>query len=203
MPATTKQLADLQHQVWGGSIPLDIRLAPSDCRTYNDSDPYLVQPTRLSYLPFLLGRIRAFFLSSLINPETPANEIWLSFQGVPLKWHYPLGLLYDLYSGAEPISLERGGERETTPSSTSVEAASESTPLPWQLTVHFTEYPWDQLIQLDPDDRALLDSYINAIKEADYLRNGTARTVMSMGKEDSDNLWRAVQTREYEHFCYS
>jgi autophagy-related protein 5 len=61
--------------------------------------------------------------------------------------------------------------------------------------VHYTDYPGDQLIQLDADGGALLDSYINAVKEADFIRNGTARAVMSLGKADSDNLWHAVQTR--------
>ncbi len=191
MPASASRLADLQKKIWSGSIPLEIRLAASDCRTYDDSEPYLVQCSRLSYLAFLLPRLHAFLSPNLINPELQPHDAWLSFEDVPLKWHYPLGLLYDLFSGAEPISLDGAGE----PSPATVESASRTSPLPWRLEVHYTDYPDDQLIQLDADGRALLDSYINGVKEADYIRNGTARTVMSLGKDDSDNLWRAVQTR--------
>ena len=32
----------LRQSVWNGSIPLEIRLNKADCRTYEDSDPYLV-----------------------------------------------------------------------------------------------------------------------------------------------------------------
>jgi autophagy-related protein 5 len=32
----------LQEKVWAGRLPLEIRLAPSECRTYDQSDPYLV-----------------------------------------------------------------------------------------------------------------------------------------------------------------
>ncbi len=32
----------LRESVWNGSIPLEIRLHKGDCRTYDDSDPYLV-----------------------------------------------------------------------------------------------------------------------------------------------------------------
>lgn len=32
--------------------------------------------------------------------------------------------------------------------------------------------------------------------QADYIRNGSAKAVMSLGKADSDSLWRAVETRE-------
>lgn len=192
MPAPSNQLAGLQKKIWTGSIPLEIRLAASDCRTYDESDPYLIQPPRLSYLSFLLPRLHAFFGVSLIDPTIEAHDAWLSIEGVPLKWHYPLGLLYDLYSGAEPVNLDKDG---TTSSQATAGTSGAESPLPWRLTIHYTDYPGDQLIQLDKDGRALLDSYINAVKEADYIRNGSAKTVMSMSKEDSDNLWRAVETR--------
>jgi autophagy-related protein 5 len=32
----------LREGVWNGSIPLEIRLHKADCRTYDESDPYLV-----------------------------------------------------------------------------------------------------------------------------------------------------------------
>lgn len=32
----------LQERVWEGRLPLEIRLAASECRTYEQSDPYLV-----------------------------------------------------------------------------------------------------------------------------------------------------------------
>jgi autophagy-related protein 5 len=33
----------LREGVWNGSIPLEIRLHKADCRTYDESDPYLVR----------------------------------------------------------------------------------------------------------------------------------------------------------------
>jgi autophagy-related protein 5 len=146
-------------------------------------------------LAFLLPRLHAFFAPNLITPDVQPHEAWLSFEGVPLKWHYPLGLLYDLFSGAEPVGFDQQRREDPTTSQITVEAASGSSPLPWKLMVHFTEYPGDQLIQMDADGRAILDSYINSVKEADFIRNGSARTVMSMSKEDSDNLWLSVQRR--------
>ncbi|KAK5173382.1 Autophagy protein 5 [Saxophila tyrrhenica] len=195
MPASASRLADLQKRVWTGSIPLEIRLAASDCRTYDESEPYLVQCPRLSYLAFLLPRLHAFLSPSLINPDVQPHDAWFSFEDVPLKWHYPLGLLYDLFSGADPVTLDGSGEAgPISPGNT------RASPLPWRLEVHYTDYPDDQLIRLDADGRALLDSYINAVKEADYIRNGTARMVMSLGKDDSDNLWRAVQHHDLALF---
>ncbi len=191
MPALPARLVDLQQKIWNGSIPFEIRLAASDCRTYEVSEPYLVQPPRLSYLAFLLPKLHAFMIPNLINPEVSAHDAWLSFEGVPLKWHYPLGLLYDLFSGAEPMDLV-----EPSSSYGHEPRTADNAPLPWRLTVHYTDYPDDQLIRLDSDGRALLDAHINAVKEADFIRNGTARTVMSLSKQDSDSLWQAVQRRK-------
>lgn len=196
MPQSGLRLADLQKKVWNGSLPLEIRLVASDCRTYDESEPYFIQLPRLTYLALILPRLHAFFYPDLINPDVEAHEAWLSFEGVPLKWHYPLGLLYDLFSGAEPVNFDQQNERDGSQSHPAIETTSAGTPLPWRLNVHFTDYPTNQLIQLDAGGRVLLDSYINAVKEADYIRNGTARTVMSLSKEDSDNLWRSVQTCE-------
>jgi hypothetical protein len=39
------------------------------------------------------------------------DEFWLEFEGQPLKWHYPIGLLFDLQAF--------------------------DSPLPWNITVHF------------------------------------------------------------------
>jgi autophagy-related protein 5 len=35
----------LRQSTWHGSIPLEIRLHKGDCRTYDESDPYLVCAT--------------------------------------------------------------------------------------------------------------------------------------------------------------
>ncbi|CAK4029474.1 Autophagy 5 [Lecanosticta acicola] len=194
MPASSGSIANLQAKIWSGSLPLEIRLAASDCRTYDESEPYLIQYPRLSYLAFLLPKLHAFFTPSLINADVASNDAWLSFEGVPLKWHYPLGLLYDLFSGAEPADLEPPGKPESVSASQATgESSTRSSPIPWKLTIHYSDFPGEQLIQLDPEGRTMQDTFVNAVKEADFVRNGSGRTVMLMSKEDSDNLWLSVQ----------
>lgn len=204
MPASASSIVALQSKIWAGSIALEIRLAASDCRTYNESDPYYVQYPRLSYLAFMLPRLHSFFAPSLINPEVLAHDAWLSFEDVPLKWHYPLGLLFDLFSGAEPADLEPPGVGDA--SNVAAEASTSTSTIPWKLTIHYTDFPDEQLIQLDTEGRAMQDMFINSVKEADFVRNGTARTIMLMSKDDSDNLWESVQQRKcwvkYKHIIY-
>lgn len=193
MPPSNAALSASQRRIWDGSLPLEIRLAPADCRTYADSEPYLVQYPRLSYLAFLLPRLHAFFKPKLIDPSVPVTEAWLEFDSVPLKWHYPSGLLYDLFSGADPVDPSRQADVEV--SHAAVETAIGREPLPWKILVHYSDFPEEQLHSLDEEQKVLLDSFKNAVKEADFIRNGNARTAMGLSKEDSDNLWRSVKTR--------
>lgn len=133
----------------------------------------------------------------MIYPEVTPADLWLSYEGVPLKWHYPLGLLYDLYSGAEPIyPLD-----PLSPSHKTENSEDEHRRLPWKLTVHFSEYPTEQLVRLDAEDRVMHDLFRNSVKEADYLRNGTGKTVMFLSERDSTQLWDAV--REHNFSLYN
>jgi autophagy-related protein 5 len=142
--------------------------------------------------------LHAFFESSLIYPEVSPADAWLEYEGVPLRWHYPLGLLYDLYSGAEPAYPSDGARHEDqTPHS---DSSDEQKPLPWKLTVHFSDYPVEQLVKLDADGKHLHDLYIHSVKEADYLRTGTGKTVMFLSKEDSTQLWEAVKEHNFSLF---
>ena len=135
----------------------------------------------------MLPKLRAFFSHSLIEPASRHHDGWFAFEGVPLKWHYPVGLLFDLYAGAEPAT--KSGNRLD-------DSQEGGSPLPWRLTVHFSDWPVEDLVRLDADGMVMNDAFINSVKEADFLRNGTAKGIMSLSKEDSSGLWKAVEDGE-------
>ena len=152
-----------------------------------------IQYPRLSYLPCLLPHLHAFFNTSLINPDVIPYDGWFSFEDVPLKWQYPLGLLYDLFSGAAPH--QRGSDAKDRSS-----ADSDGTVIPWRLTLHFTDWPEQALVRPDAEGKSLHDAFINSVKEADFLRNGTAKGIMSLSKDDSTKLWNSVQEHDFSNF---
>lgn len=153
-----------------------------------------IQFPRLSYLALLTQRLHAFFSPHLIYPDVSPADLWLSYEGVPLKWHYPLGLLYDLYSGAEP-AYPSGSS--TTPTQKTESSEDDSHQLPWKLTVHFSGFPTEQLVRLDEGDKVMHDLFRNSVKEADYLRTGTGKTVMFLSEKDSTQLWDAVKLHDF------
>lgn len=141
----------------------------------------------------MLPRLHAFFISSLIDPEVIPYDGWFSFEDVPLKWQYPLGLLYDLFSGAVPYQQSRDVRDHFV-------SDNEKPILPWRLTLHFSDWPEQALVKPDAEGKSLHDAFINSVKEADFLRNGTAKGIMSLSKDDSTRLWNAVQDHEFESF---
>ncbi|KAI9778065.1 MAG: autophagy protein 5, partial [Candelina submexicana] len=199
--ARPREIESLQKQIWAGSLPLEIRLSAAESRIYDQTDPYLIHAPRLSYLPFLLPRLHAFFTAFLIDPcSTQPHDGWFSFEDVPLKWHYPIGLLFDLFSGAEPASPGQHQHTEGARHGGADGDAEEQGRLPWRLTIHFSEWPEERLVRLDAEGGVMHDAFVNSVKEADFLRNGTAKGIMSLSKEDSTTLWTAVQQHDLALF---
>lgn len=147
----------------------------------------------------LLPRLFAFFASALIDPTVSPHVGWFSFEGVPLKWQHPVGLLYDLFAGQEPSTASSPGQRGHLLSEDEAKSSANATQ-PWKLLLHFTDWPTDQLIPLDASMRVQHDAFINSVKEADFLRNGTGRTIMSLSKDDSTKLWQAVEKHDLPLF---
>ena len=101
-------------------------------------------------------------------------DIWYSFGDVPLRWHYPLGLLLDLYNPC--------GE------------------FPWVLRVHFHQpFPADKIIKMQNHD-ALQDLFTSMLKESDFLRHGSVSRMMGLSREDQIQLWDAVWSDQYSRF---
>jgi autophagy-related protein 5 len=107
---------------------------------------------------------------------------------VPLKWHFPIGLLYDLHCGASRHSLEDEPSKRPVAGSDDEDGG-----LPWRIELHFKDRPENVLVPLDADGKVLRDAFTNSVKEASFLRSGSGKVVMSLSKEDSTQLWDSVE----------
>ncbi|KAK4104354.1 hypothetical protein N658DRAFT_514261 [Parathielavia hyrcaniae] len=59
--------------------------------------------------------------------------------------------------------------------------------------------PW-HLVVGDGPEWDIADTFTNSAKEADFVRNGNAKQIMSLSKEHSTALWNAVQDDDYASF---
>jgi autophagy-related protein 5 len=79
----------------------------------------------------------------------------------------------------------------------SAEQTTSGAPLPFKLTLHFMhDAASTNVNRISPDPITMHDSFINSVKEADFLRSGTAKPVMTLPAADSKALWSSTQEND-------
>jgi len=109
----------------------------------------------------------------MLSAPVVVDEMWFDFNGVPLKWHYPIGVLYDLL-------------------------ATQSD-LPWPLTVHFQEFPSSSLLRCATEDIAR-SHVTNTLKEANFIKHGDATKFNSLSVLESDAIWDGIRNNDFDLF---
>lgn len=157
--------------LWDGRIPVCFTLSKDEVFTMEQPEPFYLLLPRVSYLPIVTDKVQKHFQRA-IKPEVSTTGIWFDFNGQPLKWHHPIGVLFDLY-GSKKF-------------------------LPWNITVHFEDFPEDELIRCE--SKEVVESYfMSAVKEADSLKH-KSQIINSMQKKDHKQLWLGLNNDKFEQF---
>ncbi|KAI8930239.1 autophagy protein Apg5-domain-containing protein [Entophlyctis helioformis] len=200
-----------RRRVWDGCVPLQIALQTATTAAAPHAQPrvhHMLVP-RGSYLPLIVpdllrvlpavsstaagsgsGAVSGAVSGSGAGPSQPAvdaSSVWFDADGIPLKWHYPVGLLYDIH-----ISQAL--------------AAGRTVPAPWSITAHLgdRDFPADRLIPMDAPGSGPnhpQHHFMSMIKQADYLRTGSIKRAMAMSKADQTKLWDSLLSNDYDAFC--
>lgn len=175
---------DVQESVWNGAINTKIILEEASGSILGTS--FLLLVYRNSYFPLYFGQIIGFF-NSFTQTNLNHTPVWLEFEGVPLKWNIPVGVLYDL------LFLPSLGNRS-----------------PWVLTLKYQDstnlYPSEHLIPFPKDGNRidyvgmLGQVVLNLLKQSCYVMNGNSRAMMSLSEEHSRALWKAISLHDYTVF---
>ncbi|XP_066998655.2 autophagy protein 5 isoform X2 [Anabrus simplex] len=150
--------------IWEGRLPVCFQLNSDEVYDIQAPDPFYLMVPRLSYFPLVTDKIRKHFVRH-IHPDKQEAEMWLDFNGMALKWHYPIGVLFDMY--AADIQL------------------------PWNITVHFDKFPEDELLHC-PSREAVESHFMSCVKEADVLKH-RSQVMSNMQKKDHIQLWLGLQ----------
>jgi len=159
-------------KVWDGRIPACFELANYEIQSSSNPDPYYVMLPRNTYLTlFTKAVVEAF---SKFVDYTDDSQVWFEYKEKPLRWHYPCGVLYDLFCD------QRGSD------------------LPWKITVHFKNFPDQDLLQCASYD-VIESHYITMLKEADQLKH-RGQVICNMSKNQHQQLWHGLKTNNFEEF---
>ncbi|XP_043921174.1 autophagy protein 5 isoform X2 [Protopterus annectens] len=160
---------DVLRDVWYGRIPTCFTLYQDEV-TEREAEPYYLLLPRISYLTLVTDKVKKHFLK-VMKPED-VGEMWFEYEGTPLKWHYPIGLLFDLHAS--------------------------NTALPWNIIVHFKNFPEAELLHCLYKDT--IEAYfMSCIKEADALKH-KSQVINEMQKKDHKQLWMGLQNDKFDQF---
>lgn len=162
---------EVLREIWEGRLPVCFQLNSEEVYSLQAPDPYYLMVPRLSYFPLVTDKVRKQFVR-YIHPDRQEAEMWLDFNGQALRWHYPIGVLFDMY--ASDIQL------------------------PWNITVHFDKFPEEELLHC-PCREAVESHFMSCVKEADVLKH-RSQVVSSMQKKDHNQLWLGLQNDKFDQF---
>ncbi|XP_076258968.1 autophagy protein 5 [Rhynchophorus ferrugineus] len=164
---------EILREVWEGKLPVCFKLHPDEVVELQQPDPFYLMVPRLSYFPLVTDKVKKHFLKYVSNDKQD-HEMWLEYNGQPMKWHFPIGVLYDFL-------VE--GETET---------------LPWLVMVHFDKFPETQIYRFS--NKEMVESYFMAcLKEADVLKH-RGQIAANMQKKDHNQLWLGLQNDKFDQF---
>lgn len=162
---------EVLREIWEGRLPVCFQLNSEEVYSLHAPDAYYLMVPRLSYFPLVTDKVRKQFVR-YIHPDKQEAEMWLDFNGQALKWHYPIGVLFDMYAA--------------------------DSQLPWNITVHFDKFPEEELLHC-PCREAVESHFMSCVKEADVLKH-RSQVVSSMQKKDHNQLWLGLQNDKFDQF---
>ncbi|ROL33062.1 Autophagy protein 5 [Anabarilius grahami] len=160
---------DVLRDVWFGKIPACFTLSPEET-TEREAEPYYLLLPRVSYLTLVTDKVKKHFLK--VMKAEDVEEMWFEYEGTPLKWHYPIGVLFDLHAS--------------------------NTALPWNVSVHFKNFPEQDLLHC-LSNSVIEAHFMSCIKEADALKH-KSQVINDMQKKDHKQLWMGLQNDKFDQF---
>ncbi|KAH9819663.1 autophagy protein Apg5-domain-containing protein [Melampsora americana] len=179
----------LRSLVWEGSIPFCFSLEASELPSGSDRgvEAFYVGELavpRLSYLSLVVPTVKSNLISLVLDQgglfSLKDENIWFEHleSHSPLKWHWPVGLIYDTLVASLPSS---------------------SITLPLQVTVHLAPPPLEKLL-LPNTIEVCRDAFMSQVKEADFVRWGSTRRVTNLRQREAESLWEGLSQHDFDKF---
>ncbi|KAL0583641.1 hypothetical protein ABG067_006454 [Albugo candida] len=137
---------------------------------------------RLSYLPAYIQGVISHFKHAIpsihLGNALKPNQVWFDHEGIPLKWHYPVGVLFDLFL------TERNQQKPRCP---------------WKLGVHFHSFPNRMVLPLE-NEKSIESHFMQSLKQSTFARLGSSKLIMRMSEAQQRQMWQSVVQRSGAKF---
>lgn len=163
---------ELHREIWHGRLPLCFKLNSDDVIGIHPPEPYFMMASRITYFPLVIDRVVKYFNRFVDQTRDITENMWLDFDGQPIKWDYPIGLSWDLH-----------GTRED---------------LPWRLILHFSNFPSQEISRCNTKT-SIESNFMSTIKEADFLKHKGA-VMRNLVKKECNQLWSGLVNDKFDQF---
>lgn len=198
-PSTTsiKSASDISinlalcEQIWNGCVPVLFDMASNEIISNimnGIQDPvsiFLLLP-RISYLPLVTEKVHNHFAT---YAPALSDGMWFEFNGNPLKWNFPIGVLYDLYIHEQYKNPNNNDNNDG-------KIDQNDDPV-WKIIVHFQSYPSEDVIMRCDNINAVKILFFNYLKQSLFLAYNNINAIASLKKDDQNALWNGVCTADY------
>ncbi|KII91980.1 hypothetical protein PLICRDRAFT_133247 [Plicaturopsis crispa FD-325 SS-3] len=189
--ATPASTTLFRRLIWEGTVPLEIRVDPKELPANSDRglECYFIQAPRVSYLPLLMPEIKQYLMDVVFDDaagKVLKEEDWWfeSEEGTLMKWHWPIGLIYDNHTISTSIRAP------PTPA---------TQPVPLRLILHLASPPTEKLL-LAPSAEACKQAFMGQLKEADFMRWGNTKRMTGLRKAEQDGIWEGVKDHNFDDY---
>lgn len=157
---------EIKQVYWESKVPIIINLNRDDINS-NDEPPRLIfNIERNGYLANYIKEILVLF-EKYLPIGFKDGDIWLSLDGIPVKWNLPFGVIVD--------SIVKNQEE-----------------LPIYFKCHLRNFPEASLVKYKKD--GLRFFYLNSLKEACTTTNGNAKDIFNLSTRDTEKLLESLST---------
>lgn len=163
---------EVLREIWHGQLPLCFKMHQDDISGMQRPEPYYMMVSRVTYFPLVLDRVVKYFCRFMDQSKPTTTDMWLDYEGQPIKWHHPIGLSWDLF----------GSHYD----------------LPWRLILHFSDFPAKELVRCNTK-ASIETNFMSSLKEADALKHKGA-VIKNMVRKDHNQLWSSLVNDKFDQF---
>ncbi|CAG98305.1 Atg5p [Kluyveromyces lactis] len=176
-------MEELRERVWHGSLNVEIMLSDSIVvpNTPLSEKCYHIVVLRESFLALYLPAIvRKLGNNVIVTYENPYKQWWFEYDGVPVPWEYPCGVLFDFLCNSSTTSTGKEDDQRLQM---------------WKLKLcHGNKYP-PGILPLVDGLRQVKDHWKHQWKQACFILNGSAKRIMSLSIPDFEAFWQSLISR--------
>eukprot|EP01025_Chloroclados_australasicus_P016280 TRINITY_DN180_c0_g1_i1.p2 TRINITY_DN180_c0_g1~~TRINITY_DN180_c0_g1_i1.p2 ORF type:complete len:287 (+),score=31.06 TRINITY_DN180_c0_g1_i1:80-940(+) len=163
---------EAQRLFWKRTITVKLKLSECEIAAMSEVEPIVyVNVPQTSYMPCLAQTAWKVFQSQIIPMGSKPEFAWFEFEGLKLRWEYPMGVLFDLFPEA---------------------------PQPWVLVMHFRDFPEE--LKVWGGGLSLKTNFYNSLKEASFIFSGSAGRVLRLVEDEKKELWDSIVSGDVDTY---